>query len=44
MVNSSDAVIGALYLDNVSTTHRFTESDLDYCMAFASIVGTALER
>ena len=44
MVNSNDAVIGALYLDNVSTTHRFTESDLDYCMAFASIVGTALER
>jgi adenylate cyclase len=44
MVNSNEAVIGALYLDNVSTTHRFTESDLDYCMAFASIVGTALER
>jgi adenylate cyclase len=44
MVKSNEDVIGALYLDNVSTTHKFTESDLDYCMAFASIVGTALER
>ena len=44
MVKSNEDVIGVLYLDNVSTTHKFTESDLDYCMAFASIVGTALER
>jgi adenylate cyclase len=44
MVNSKEDVIGALYLDNVSTTHRFTEDDLNYCIAFASIVGTALER
>jgi adenylate cyclase len=44
MVKSNEDVIGAMYLDNVSTTHRFTEDDLNYCIAFASIVGTALER
>src|SRR3954470_24853801 len=44
MINSKEDVIGVLYLDNVSTTHKFTESDLDYCIAFGSIVGTALER
>ena len=44
MVKSNEEVIGAMYLDNVSTTHRFTEDDLNYCIAFASIVGTALER
>jgi adenylate cyclase len=44
MVKSTDEVIGVLYLDNVSASHRFTEDDLDYCIAFASIVGTAIER
>jgi adenylate cyclase len=44
LVKSTEEVIGALYLDNVSTTHRFSEEDLDYCIAFASIVGTAIER
>jgi adenylate cyclase len=44
MVKSTEEVIGVLYLDNVSASHRFTEDDLDYCIAFASIVGTAIER
>src|ERR1043166_3858873 len=44
LIKSTEEVIGALYLDNVSTTHRFSEDDLDYCIAFASIVGTAIER
>ena len=44
LIKSTEEVIGALYLDNVSTTHRFTSDDFDYCIAFASIVGTALER
>ncbi len=44
MVKSNEEVIGVMYLDNVSTTHRFTEDDLNYCIAFANIVGTALER
>lgn len=44
LIKSTEDVIGALYLDNVSTTHRFTEGDLDYCIAFGSIVSTALER
>jgi adenylate cyclase len=43
-VKSNDEVIGVLYLDNVSASHRFTEDDLSYCIAFASIVGTAIER
>jgi adenylate cyclase len=44
LVGSSDQVLGVLYLDNVTTTHRFSEEDLDYCIAFASIAGTAIER
>lgn len=44
MVKSTEEVIGVLYLDNVSASHRFTTDDLDYCIAFASIVGTAIER
>jgi adenylate cyclase len=44
LVGSSDKVLGVLYLDNVTTTHRFSEDDLDYCIAFASIAGTAIER
>jgi adenylate cyclase len=43
-VKSNDEVIGVLYLDNVSASHKFTTDDLDYCIAFASIVGTAIER
>src|SRR3954463_15583964 len=44
LIKSTEEVIGALYLDNVSTTHRFTADDFDYFIAFASIGGTALER
>ena len=44
LIGSADQVLGVLYLDNVTTTHRFSEEDLDYCIAFASIAGTAIER
>lgn len=44
LLGSSEQVLGVIYLDNVTTTHRFSEEDLDYCIAFASIAGTAIER
>ena len=44
LVGSDEAMLGVLYLDNVTTTHRFSEDDLEYCIAFASIAGTAIER
>jgi adenylate cyclase len=44
LVGSEDEVLGVLYVDNVTTTHRFSEEDLEFCIAFAGIAGTAIER
>ena len=44
LVGSEDEVLGVLYVDNVTTTHRFSEEDLQFCIAFAGIAGTAIER
>jgi adenylate cyclase len=44
LVGSDDEALGVLYVDNVTTTHRFSEEDLEFCIAFASIAGTAIER
>src|SRR5438552_4150798 len=44
LVGSSDEVLGVLYVDNVTTTHRFSPEDMDFCIAFAGIAGTAIER
>ena len=44
LVGSDEEVLGVLYVDNVTTTHRFSEDDLQFCIAFAGIAGTAIER
>jgi len=44
LVGSEDEVLGVLYVDNVETKHRFSEDDLQFCIAFAGIAGTAVER
>ena len=44
LVGSEDRVLGVLYVDNVTTTHRFSEEDLEFCIAFAGIAAVAIEN
>ena len=44
LMGSEDNVLGVLYVDNFISTHRFTEDDLDFLIAFASIASAATEN
>jgi len=44
LVGSEDRVLGVLYVDNVTTSHRFSEEDLEFCVAFAGIAAVAIEN
>ena len=44
LVGSEDRVLGVLYVDNVTTTHRFSEPDLEYLIAFAGIAAAGIEN
>ena len=44
LVGSEDRVLGVLYVDNVTTTHRFSEADLEYLIAFAGIAAAGIEN
>jgi adenylate cyclase len=44
LIGSEDKVLGVLYVDNVTTTHRFSDDDLEFCIAFAGIAGVAIEN
>ncbi|MGH7690022.1 MAG: adenylate/guanylate cyclase domain-containing protein, partial [Gemmatimonadaceae bacterium] len=44
LIGSEDRVLGVLYVDNVSTTHRFTDHDLDFVIAFSGIAAVAIEN
>lgn len=44
LIGSEDRVLGVLYVDNSVTTHRFSEADLDFLIAFAGIAAVALEN
>ncbi|HET7631405.1 MAG TPA: adenylate/guanylate cyclase domain-containing protein [Gemmatimonadaceae bacterium] len=44
LMGSEDKVLGVLYVDNVSTTHRFTDEDLDFLIAFSGIAAVAIEN
>jgi adenylate cyclase len=44
LVGSEDKVLGVLYVDNVSTTHRFTDDDLDFVVGFSGIAAVAIEN
>ncbi len=37
-------VLGILYVDNVTTTHRFGEEDLEFLVAFSAIAAVAIEN
>lgn len=44
LIGSEDRVLGVLYVDNVTTTHRFSEHDLEYLIAFAGIAAAGIEN
>ncbi|MDQ3696524.1 MAG: FHA domain-containing protein [Gemmatimonadota bacterium] len=44
LVGSEDRVLGVLYVDNLTTTHRFTDEDLDFLVAFSGIAAIAIEN
>ncbi len=44
LIASEDKVLGVLYVDNVTTSHRFDEDDLEFCIAFAGIAAVAIEN
>lgn len=44
LMGSANRVLGVLYVDNVSTTHKFSEEDLDFVIAFAGIAAVAIEN
>ena len=44
LIGSEDRVLGVLYVDNPSITHRFSDEDLDFLVAFAGIAAVAIEN
>lgn len=44
LIGSEDRVLGVLYVDNLTTTHRFTDADLEYLVAFAGIAAVSIEN
>jgi adenylate cyclase len=44
LVGSEEKVLGVLYVDNVTTAHRFSDDDLEFCVGFAGIAAVAIEN
>jgi len=44
LLGSEDRVLGVLYVDNPSITHRFSDDDLEFLVAFAGIAAVAIEN
>jgi hypothetical protein len=44
LIGSEDRVLGVLYVDNPSITHRFSDEDLEVLVAFAGIAAVAIEN
>ena len=44
LIGSADRVLGVLYVDNPSITHRFSDDDLEFLVAFAGIAAVAIEN
>jgi adenylate cyclase len=44
LIGYENKVLGVLYVDNVLSTNRFGEADLDFLIAFAGIAAVALEN
>lgn len=44
LIGSEDRVLGILYVDNLTTTQRFGDDDLDFLVAFSNIAAVAIEN
>ena len=44
LISSADKALGILYVDNVTATHRFSDDDFEFCVAFASIAAVSIEN
>src|SRR5690348_5381765 len=44
LTGSEGQVQGILYVDNVTTSHRFTDEDLDFLIAFSGLAAVAIEN
>jgi adenylate cyclase len=44
LVGTENKVAGVLYVDSLTSSHRFTEDDLDFVVAFSGIVAVAIEN
>jgi len=44
LIGSQGPVLGLIYLDNLGATHSFSEEDLDFLTAFASMISVAIEN
>ena len=44
LVGTENKVAGVLYVDSLTSAHRFTEDDLDFVVAFSGIVAVAIEN
>ena len=44
LIGAEDRILGVIYVDNVSTTHKFVEEDLEFVIAFSGIAAVALEN
>ena len=44
LIGSEDRALGILYVDNVTATHRFSDEDFEFCIAFAGIAAVAIEN
>src|SRR5262245_49917340 len=44
LVGTENRVAGVLYVDSLTSAHRFSEDDLDFVVAFSGIVAVAIEN
>ena len=44
LMGGEDRVLGVIYVDNVSASHRFNEDDLNFVVAFSGIAAVAIEN
>jgi adenylate cyclase len=44
LIGGEDRALGVLYVDSPSLTHRFSEEDLEFLVAFAGIAAVAIEN
>ena len=44
LIGAEEKSLGILYVDNVTATHRFSDEDFEFCIAFAGIAAVAIEN